>query len=77
MFEEILNASPDAVLLVDADGAIRYANASTREVIGYPPRRVDRTERRRTRARTEASGSPPAPRNLPGFALGPHDGDGP
>lgn len=37
MFEEILNASPDAVLLVDAAGSISYANAASREVLGYTP----------------------------------------
>jgi PAS domain S-box-containing protein len=35
--EEILNASPDAILLVDARGLVSYANAASREVLGRPP----------------------------------------
>ena len=36
-FEAICNASPDAILLVDADGSIAFANRRISDILGYEP----------------------------------------
>jgi PAS domain S-box-containing protein len=36
-FRNLLEVAPDAILVVDASGAITYANARTREFFGYQP----------------------------------------
>ncbi|WP_323675365.1 PAS domain S-box protein [Halorubellus sp. PRR65] len=36
-YEALVEASPDAVLVVDADGVITYANARVADVFGYAP----------------------------------------
>jgi len=36
-FRALADSSPDAVLTIDADGVVRFANPAVEDVLGYPP----------------------------------------
>ncbi len=67
---ELLRYSPDAMVVVDAGGIIRFANETVRELLGYQPgdllgKSIEAVvpERLRQRHRTHVAGYMVAPRN--------------